>query len=212
MDLQPFYSPLLAAGLDWLEGLLPLLFVVIWIASQVLNLFRGGRRGEAVKPPANPQAERRPGPVPRAPQPVRPAAGGAPNGDLALDREIEAFLRRTLQRDQQTDVVELPAPSRPRRNGGKPPRRRSRSQAEAVTVPPLPATPRSSAKGEDIASHVEHAFAHDLAHASPTTIDSRPPQVADSSAAALMAAIQSPGGLRQLVLMHEVLERPTHRW
>jgi hypothetical protein len=212
MALQPISSPLLAAGLDWLEGLLPLLFVVIWVASQVLNLFRGARRGKAVKPPPIPQAERRPRPVPRAPQPVRPAAGGDPNGEVALDQEIEAFLRRTLQRDQQTEGVELPAPSRPRRNGGKPPRRRARSQVEAVTVPPLPATPRSSAAGEDIASHVEHAFAHDLAHASPTTIDSGPPRVADSSAAALMAAIQSPGGLRQLVLMHEVLERPTHRW
>ena len=31
---------LLAAGFDWLEGLLPLLFVFIWIISQVLNVFR----------------------------------------------------------------------------------------------------------------------------------------------------------------------------
>jgi predicted nucleic acid-binding Zn-ribbon protein len=34
------FAPLLAAGFDWLEGLLPLLFVFIWIISQVLNFFR----------------------------------------------------------------------------------------------------------------------------------------------------------------------------
>ena len=41
---------LLAAGFDWLEGLLPLLFVFIWIISQVLNVFRrvaaAGRRDD----------------------------------------------------------------------------------------------------------------------------------------------------------------------
>ena len=41
---------LLAAGFDWLEALVPLLFVFIWIVSQVLNVFRrvaaAGRRGE----------------------------------------------------------------------------------------------------------------------------------------------------------------------
>lgn len=44
------FAPLLAAGFDWLEGLLPLLFVFIWIVSQVLNVFRrvaaAGRRDE----------------------------------------------------------------------------------------------------------------------------------------------------------------------
>jgi len=41
---------LLAAGFDWLEGLVPLLFVFIWIVSQVLNVFRrvatAGRRND----------------------------------------------------------------------------------------------------------------------------------------------------------------------
>ena len=44
------FAPLLAAGFDWLEGLLPLLFVFIWIISQVLNFFRrvaaAGRQDE----------------------------------------------------------------------------------------------------------------------------------------------------------------------
>lgn len=44
------FAPLLAAGFDWLEAILPLLFVFIWIVSQVLNVFRrvaaAGRREE----------------------------------------------------------------------------------------------------------------------------------------------------------------------
>ena len=31
---------LLAAGLDWLEGLLPVLFVLFWLVSQVVNVIR----------------------------------------------------------------------------------------------------------------------------------------------------------------------------
>ena len=35
---------LVAAGLDWLEGLLPVLFLMIWVVSQVMNLFRGANK------------------------------------------------------------------------------------------------------------------------------------------------------------------------
>ena len=52
---------LVAAGLDWLEGLLPVLFLVIWIVSQVMTLFRG-----ANKPAGGPGAPPR-----RPPQPAR---------------------------------------------------------------------------------------------------------------------------------------------
>lgn len=211
MASQPLIGVLLAAGLDWLEGLLPLLFVVIWIVSQVLNLFRGARRGEAAKPQPNPQLDRRPRPVPRGPQPVRRDEGGEPSGNDTLDREIEAFLRRRLQGGEQPAQAEPPVPQRPRRNADKP-RRRSRSQADAVAPPPLPRPTRPGVAGQDIASHVEQAFAHDLAHASPTMIDGGGPQAVASSAETLVAALRSPGGLRQLVLMREVLERPVHRW
>ncbi|MEI7861456.1 MAG: hypothetical protein WCJ21_02445, partial [Planctomycetota bacterium] len=45
--------PLLAAGFDWLEAVLPFLFVVIWIISQIMALFRrvsGGGAGAAPAP------------------------------------------------------------------------------------------------------------------------------------------------------------------
>jgi hypothetical protein len=36
----------------------------------------------------------------------------------------------------------------------------------------------------------------------------RPP----AAAADLVAALRSPEGLRNLILMREILDRPTHRW
>ena len=64
----------------------------------------------------------------------------------------------------------------------------------------------------DISSHVEAAFAHDLAHESPGLTASRPTnQQAAHPAAHLIAALRSPEGLRQLILMLEILERPAFR-
>ncbi|MFM7137404.1 MAG: hypothetical protein ACKO1M_10110 [Planctomycetota bacterium] len=188
---------LVAAGLDWLDGLLPVLFVLIWIVSQVMNLFRG-----AAKKPAD---------VPAAPvrRPPRPAAGGeaADNRGDSLDGEIEEFLRRTLERTPQPQ----PGPT-----VTKPPRPR-RQPRRAATPPPVPAGGRAAGpvvERGDVAGHVATAFAHDLAHASPDrTVVAPPAQGAKPSPASeLVAALRAPGGLRQLILMREVLERPTHRW
>lgn len=197
MTPQPLAGILLAAGLDWLEGLLPLLFVVIWIASQVLNLFRGAKRQE--------------GPPQRQPaRPVRPA-GGQPRPDADLNREIEEFLRGKVGATEPQRQARDSAPA------AKPSRRRGR-RPTAVEPPPLPVEvqpviPRSPAAGSDIASHVASAFAHDLAHESPdgtATTDTR--SAAVSPADELAAALRSPGGLRRLFLLQEVLARPTQRW
>lgn len=40
MFLHVQFNPLFAAGFDWLEAVLPLLFVLIWIISQVVAFFR----------------------------------------------------------------------------------------------------------------------------------------------------------------------------
>ncbi|MBT6458735.1 MAG: hypothetical protein HOK57_02815 [Planctomycetaceae bacterium] len=48
MLFQFISHPLFAAGFDWLEAVLPLLFVLIWIISQIVAVFRrvrGGVRG-----------------------------------------------------------------------------------------------------------------------------------------------------------------------
>lgn len=188
--------PLLAAGLDWLEGLLPLLFVVIWIASQVLNLFRGAKR---------------PDPQPQPIRPVQPAAGAERPIHPDIQREIDEFLRGKLRGGSE--------PGRPDESAGspKPPRRRPR-RPSAAEPPPLPVEARFSgrsqaASGGDIASHVESAFAHDLAHESPSgTAPAASRQVALSELEELALAFRTPGGLRRFLLMQEVLTRPTHRW
>lgn len=183
-----------AAGLDWLEGLLPILFVVIWIVSQVVNLLRGARRPEARQPPP----------------PAAPAAGQ--RDAIDVDREIEEFLRRTLAPGTR------PTPSSPAATAarGRPP------QAPVAEPPPLPAATRRPIRertgGGDVAAHVKEAFAGDLAHQQVAGATAAPPgpsqhrPAAASAAVELVATLRRSGGLRQLMLVHEVLARPTHRW
>jgi len=190
---------LLAARFDWLEGLLPLLFVLIWVVSQVMGVFRkaaGGDAGRRAPPP--PRPPRRP------PADVDELAGGRP---VDVDREIEEFLRRSLgERGRQPPAPPSPVarPPKPRPKPARP-----RRPVSAATPPPLP--PRGP-QGGDIARHVEAAFAHDLAHESPTAEPAATTPTSGSPAAELAATLRSPAGLRQLVLMREILERPTHRW
>jgi hypothetical protein len=196
MELVP--GVIVAAGLDWLEGLLPFLFVLIWIVSQVMNLFRGAAKKPVVPPAANPRRQ--------APPPVPPR--GVPPGD-GLDVEIEEFLRRSLGRPpaQPAPAVKPAKPPRPRPR----PRRPAAPPVEAVRPAGVTAQ-RTGDSGGDIAGHVAGAFAHDLAHESPDRVAAVTPRTEPSAASDLVAALRAPGGLRQLILMQEVLARPTHRW
>ena len=201
---------LMAAGLDWLEGLLPLLFVVIWIVSQVMGTLRkaGQARRQAAEPPQ-----------------LREAGDNAARDPQGLDREIEEFLKRSLG-GQPKRQPPPPSPSsrerswqrgsgqrqRPPVTAGQPPLlpvQQSRVQQPLVQQIRMEATRVGAA---DISSHVEAAFAHDLAHESPGLTASRPTnQQAAHPAAHLIAALRSPEGLRQLILMREILERPAFR-
>jgi hypothetical protein len=192
MELVP--GVVVAAGLDWLEGLLPFLFVLIWIVSQVMNLFRGAANKQAVPPLAKPR---------QVPPPVPPQA--AEPGDR-LDVEIEEFLRRSLGRPPQ----QPPAPVKPVKAA------RQRPQRPAAAPAPVPsaavAAQQKRERGGDIAGHVADAFAHDLAHESPDRMAAAASVTPPTAASDLLAALRAPGGLRQLILIGEVLERPTHRW
>ena len=208
---------LMAAGLDWLEGLLPLLFVVIWIVSQVMGTLRkaGQARRQAAEPPQ-----------------LREAGDNAARDPQGLDREIEEFLKRSLGgQPKRQPPSPPPSPSsrersrqrgsgqrqRPPVTAGQPPLlpvqqsrvQQSRVQQSRVQQSRMEATRVGAA---DISSHVEAAFAHDLAHESPGLTASRPTnQQAAHPAAHLIAALRSPEGLRQLILMREILERPAFR-
>lgn len=192
--MMPVDGLLVAAGLDWLEGLLPVLFVLIWIFSQVMNLFRGAAKAPAAAPAAPPK--RRPLP--------RPDAEEIDLENEPLDGEIREFLRRTLE----GQVRPQPTPTQV-----KPPRPPARRPA-AAPAKQAGSRPASAPVARDnVAGHVATAFAHDLAHQAPDRIAAMQPRGAESAPASeLLAALRAPGGLRQLILMREVLERPTQRW
>jgi len=214
-------GPLFAAGFDWIEGLLPLLFVIFWIVSQVVNVVRrvAGGGGPAAAPPVR---------LPR-----RPVAGEPPaDVRIELERQIEEFLRQS--RGGQQPPTTQPAQQRkpePRPQQRPAVQRSGRSQASGKSAvrrpPPLPAkagtpatrvatrqfTPLGEA-GDDVAEHVQDAFAHDLSHrdsmaTSPTAAKSAG---AGSTADELAAAFRDPAALRRLIVMREILDRPVHRW
>lgn len=91
MQLPAAMGVLLAAGFDWLEALLPFLFVVFWILSQVFAVFRRMNQGGGQKPP--------PPPLPRFdPARDRPQVPRLPAEELAaprsdLEKQIAEFLR-----------------------------------------------------------------------------------------------------------------------
>jgi hypothetical protein len=209
----PDLTPVVAAGIDWLEGLVPLLFVLFWIVSQVVNFIRsvagdGGRPGPAPV-------------VPRRPPPV------ADDAREALERQIGEFLKQS-RGDRDRRPAATPAAPRPEARHPRPPKpvqRPAAPRAASRVPPPLPtASPRLSDRhlqplgdaGDDIAEHVDGAFAHDLRHrAAPSSAAATRTATAPSTAttaADLAAALRDPATLRRLVLVREVLERPTDRW
>ncbi len=182
------------AANDWLEGLVPFLFFVIWIVSQVVvGVRRIGGGGKVAG--GDPNAGRPVGPAPGQVREVRPPVVpvGEPERRAAQDdlqRQIEAF-----RRGQAAGGIPDPprrTPSNPPALPKAPPRREpvagkpaaARGQEGGVRRSPAPTANRSAAAparqgtppannpppilgghGGEIGRHVDGAFAHDLAHA-----------------------------------------------
>ena len=182
------------AANDWLEGLVPFLFFVIWIVSQVVGGVRRIGGGGKVAG-GDPNAGRPVGPAPGQVREVRPPVVpvGEPERRAAQDdlqRQIEAF-----RRGQAAGGIPDPprrTPSNPPALPKAPPRREpvagkpaaARGQEGGVRRSPAPTANRSAAAparqgtppannpppilgghGGEIGRHVDGAFAHDLAHA-----------------------------------------------
>lgn len=231
----------LAAGLDWLEGILPALFVGFWILSQVFAIFRRPANQRGQPQPAGRGRQPAPPPPPRRPPPAdifdevrgeNPGSGelieARPGERARLEREIEEFLtgrragRSPADESQATSSEQRPD-RRPRRRGeprrsrgpGQPPR----FADQVATPPPLPApvvadVSRPPMVANDIARHVDEAFAHDLAHEAPLSLDAKLPakSVPTKPVQPLATLLRDPATIRQIVVMREVLERPTERW
>jgi len=183
---------LLAAAFDWLEALLPFVFVAFWILSQVFAVLRrlqgGGRQQQLPpRPRFDPARDR-----PRPPQP-----GAEDGGDLRseLEKQIAEFLREATgekkpQRPMnqptaaKSEPVTTVRPRPPRterrdadrrgpqapRGGASVQRDREKEQKQAVVprepaLKPMAALPPTQAGGtESVARHVQDAFSRELTH------------------------------------------------
>lgn len=199
---------LFAAGLDWLEALLPLLFVLFWILSQVVNVIRAVGKAAQPKPP------------PVLKPVVDPEVVEARRD---LERQLEEFLRRGGRREIQPPPA--PPPRQQKRRQQAPPgdqQRPTRSRDAAAQSPVAAVLPPDRGLGSlgghatEVARHVDEAFAHDLQHrtaAGAAAETSTPPAPLPSSVGRdLAAAVREPASLRRLILLREVLERPVERW
>lgn len=196
----------LAAGLDWLEGILPLLFLLFWIVSQVRNLFRGADGGKAA------------GPMPQ--RPARRPEARPPEVDAAreeLSRQIEEFVRRSSgarpaappagrRGDRPPPRGPVPPPAPPA-SGDKPHRR-----SAAPAAQPPAGLGSLGGHATDVARHVSAAFSREIEHLPGGGAEPAPAAAPHTVAADLVAALRDPATLRQLVIVREVLERPIERW
>ena len=194
-----------AAGLDWLEALLPVLFVLFWIVSQVVNMVRTvAGRGRPRRPQPGDQVAR-----------PRPAVDRIEEVQADIERQIEEFrAQRAAQRAAQ-------------RSGQQGEQRSSQKSEPGRTMPRPEPPPRPQAAptklgslgshGGDIARHVREAFADDLEHrpsrlpqlgAAPTSSAAMRPPLTDD----LVASVRDPAALRRLFLVRELLDRPVDRW
>jgi len=215
---------LLAAGIDWLEAILPILFVGFWILSQVFAVLRRGGGG-----PAQPPVVRRPE-APRADDAGRmPQPAGEVDPRVELERQIADFLRQVTGEDggprrPPSRPAPTPQPA-PTRAPPKPPAPRPRAE-QPLRPKPAAQAPRSvgtlATESSDVARHVQDAFAHELGHLQSGLAQAAddPARVAEAKSPArgglsahdLVAAARDPATIRQAILLREILERPVDRW
>lgn len=208
----PHICILFAAGFDWLESLLPFLFVGFWILSQVYSVFRrvagGGdaRNGNDAGrrlPPGRQRDAMLPelsGEVPRPP--AAPAADPAARDEL--QKQIEDFLRQTTNTGSGPRPIPKPRPA----VQSKPtvPKRGTATPTRDTTL--RPGTERYAggldARNTEVSRHVQDAFAHDLKHERPSiesaasALRAARPTPSTQTAAAAQASLPTAAGAKQL--------------
>jgi hypothetical protein len=228
-------SILLVAGIGEVMGVLVLIVsIIVWAINQLL-----AARGN--QPPARNAPRRPPQPAERALRPPGPPPKPQPDPASQLNAEIEQFLKRASQRRGERPSRERARAAAPQ-PPPKPPHQEPREvrlverrdfDAVAASVEKHLANRGFSERAEHLADevaradeemerHLQQAFSHRvgtlasdaaLAPASPVTdaqptVKSEPP----SAAASLAAILASPQGMRQAIVLAEILARPEHRW
>ena len=218
---------LFAAGFDWLEALLPFLFVAFWIVSQVFAVFRrlqGGGRQQPPPPRFDPVRDR--------PRPPQPAGEDAADQRSVLEKQIAEFLREATGEKKPQPTINQPTmqksepgtatrPQPPR--AAAPVRREREPKKNAVTresaariTETAPQQPQS--QSESVARHVQDAFSRELTHLRGAITQDEPqagaaPRTsAPTQAEELMHLLRNPVTVRQVILLREILDRPVDRW
>jgi len=231
---------LFAAGFDWLEALLPFLFVAFWIVSQVFAVFRrlqgGGRQQQ---PPPRPRFD----PVRDRPRPPQPAGEDAADPRSVLEKQIAEFLREATGEKKQQPTMQKsepgaatrPQPPRPERRAdtdrrtpqtpraAAPVRREREPKKNAVTresaariTETAPQQPQP--QSESVTRHVHDAFSRELTHLRGSITQDEPQAgsaartSAPTQADELMHLLRNPATVRQVILLREILDRPVDRW
>ena len=241
MQLPLATCVLFAAGFDWLEALLPFLFVAFWIVSQVFAVFRRLQGGGRQQPPPPPRP--RFDPVRDRPRPPQPAGDDAADSRSVLEKQIAEFLREatgekksqpTMQKSEP-GAATRPQPPRPERRAdadrrapqtpraAAPVRREREPKKNAVTresaariTETAPQQPQS--QSESVARHVQDAFSRELTHLRGTITQDEPQAGGASRTSALTPAeelmhlLRNPVTVRQVILLREILDRPVERW
>jgi len=231
-------AALFAANLDWLEAILPILFVGFWIISQIVGVMRRVAGGGAAEPPVvQPELQRelarRRLATPRLPgntlqRRLEVAPDDQRAGQTELAREIEEFLRPHLPKPKPQVARASPTQQTQRTPvHGK--------QAQRLSQPPLPIDrkePSRASRGTverpmgsldarqtEVARHVQDAFSHELKHLAlglgkeePSSENASPQPAAVTPAVELAHLLRNPVTIRQVILLREVLERPVSRW
>ena len=190
MQLSSATCVLFAAGFDWLEAVLPFLFVAFWILSQVFAVFRR-LQGGGQKPPALPRFD----PARDRQRLPRPPADDVAIPRSDLEKQIAEFLREATGEQQRQPTIKKsppapakkPQPTRPvqrtnaeRRVSQESRSQESRSQGPRDVAPPRrerepkqPAvvagktatiTPEGQETNVSVSRHVQDAFARELTH------------------------------------------------
>ncbi|MCX7431546.1 MAG: hypothetical protein NTY17_11185 [Planctomycetia bacterium] len=242
MQLPLATCVLFAAGFDWLEALLPFLFVAFWIVSQVFAVFRrlqGGGRQQPPPLPPRPRFE----PVRDRPRPPQPVGDDAADSRSVLEKQIAEFLREatgekkpqpTMQKSEP-GAATRPQPPRPERRAdadrrapqtprAAAPVRREREpkknaatrEAAARITETAPQQPQP--QSESVARHVQDAFSRELTHLRGAITQDEPQAGAaprtstPTQAEELMHLLRNPVTVRQVILLREILDRPVDRW
>lgn len=227
---------------DWFEVVVPIVVFVIWIINQISGVKKAAGRPPARPnaPPAGnaPAAgqrglmdeverflrearqameQQKPGARPQQPQPAaKPGAKAKPNvrsPKTPRRKEEKPAPRRSLAEQTKLQPQAAERELDEIRLGGSVAQHvrehldTSRFDERAGKLSHLTQTVE-----QDIGSHVRGVFDHSVGSLSQQNAAAESTVDAQSSAAQIVAMLRDPAGMRNAIILQEILSPPTHRW